>query len=602
MRLRSELFILFLIISVVPLSAVVYISYDYGKEAIRESVMYNLLGATDNTGNAIDNWMDARKDDIRVIAQSRVTLTSQREHFKEFLDTFEREHKGAYREFYLLDLDGNITFSNLDRTGNESEEIYFIEASKGKTYVSDVYQSNITGAPEIIITSPVSKNGDIEAVLAARVSLENLYRIIEKIDTGQSGEVFIVNQNGDIIFHENRSRILLDNIKNNFAVKEVTYEKNGINEYVNYEAKNVLGSYYWMPLYRWGLIAEQNIDEAYAGVLMLGRVLVGISILALMSVIFLAVVVSDNITRPVKSLEEGALGMVRGNFRPIPVASRNEIGRLAEIFNSTAVELLEIRKKLESKIELANKDLEKKNKELIDANKELRKLDELKSDFLSLVSHELKTPLSSMKISTEYLESDANIDPAGRKEIHQIILRNIDRQTRLINDILDLSKIEAGKTELKFEIIGIKELADASYENIKQLALKKNISITLDIPDNLSPIMADKEKLIIVLNNLFENAVKFTPDNGSIILSAKEDADGITVIMKDTGIGMEKEKIEKIFDKFYQVDGSSRRKTGGCGLGLSISSEIIKAHESVIHVESEVGKGSTFSFKLKKKG
>jgi signal transduction histidine kinase len=471
-----------------------------------------------------------------------------------------------------------------------------------KIYVSDVYQSSITGAPEIIISSPVSNNGDIVAVLAARVSLENLYRIIEKIDIGKSGEVFIVNQNGDIIFHKNRSRILLENINNNFAVKEVTYEKNGINEYVNYEGKNVLGSYYWMPLYRWGLIAEKNIDEAYAGVLMLGRVLVGITILALMGVIFLAVTVSDNITRPVNSLEEGALGMIRGNFRPIPITSKNEIGRLAEIFNSTAVELLEIRKKLENKIELANKDLEKKNTELINANKELKKLDELKSNFLSLVSHELKTPLSSMKISTEYLESDANIDPAGRKEIHQIILRNIDRQTRLINDILDLSKIEAGKTELKFEIIGIRELADASYENIKQLALKKNISITLDIPDNLSPIMADREKLIIVLNNLFENAVKFTPDDGSIILSAKEDADGVTVIMKDTGIGMENEKIEKIFDKFYQVDSSSRRKTGGCGLGLSISSEIIKAHESVIHVESEPGKGTTFSFKFKKKG
>jgi len=105
-RLRSELILFFLVISVVPLSAVVYISYDYSKEAIRESVMSNLLGATDNTGNAIDNWMDARKDDIRVIAQSRVTLTTEKEHFKEFLDTFEREHKGVYREVYTLDLDG----------------------------------------------------------------------------------------------------------------------------------------------------------------------------------------------------------------------------------------------------------------------------------------------------------------------------------------------------------------------------------------------------------------------------------------------------------------------------------------------------------------
>lgn len=600
MRLRSELILFFLVISVVPLSAVVYISYDYSKEAIRESVMSNLNGATDNTGNAIDNWMDARKDDIRVIAQSRVTLASQKQHFKEYLDTFEREHKGIYREFYTLDLDGNITFSNLNRTGNERNEPYFTEASKGKIYVSDVYESRVLGTPEIIITSPVLMNGDIVGVLAARVSLENLYRIIEKIDIGKSGEVFIVNQNGDIIFHENRSRILLDNINNNFAVKEVTYEKNGINEYVNYEGKNVLGSYYWLPLYRWGLIAEKNIDEAYAGVLILGRVMIGISLLAVMGVVFLALIVSGNITRPVKSLEDGALAMLRGNFKPIPVISKNEIGRLTEIFNSTGSELLEIRKKLEAKIEVANNDLEEKNKELIAANEELKKLDELKSDFLSLVSHELKTPLSSMRISTEYLESDTNIDTAVRKEIHQIILRNIDRQTRLINDILDLSKIKAGKTELKMDTIGIREIADTSYENIKQLARKKNISITIDIPDNLSPIMADREKLIIVLNNLFENAVKFTPDGGSIILSAKEDADGIEVTLKDTGIGIENEKLEKIFDKFYQVDSSSRRKAGGCGLGLSISSEIIKAHESVIRVESVPEKGSTFSFKLKK--
>ncbi|CAG0985047.1 two-component system, OmpR family, sensor histidine kinase VicK [Methanosarcinales archaeon] len=599
MRLRSELIIFFLIISVVPLSSVVYISYDFSKLAIRESVMSNLLGATDNTGNVINNWMDARKDDIRVISQSRVTLTMQKEYFIEFLDTFEREHKGVYREFYTLDLDGNIIFSNIYRTGNERPETYFIEASKGKMYLSDVYKSNITGAPEIIITNPVRNNGKIIGVFAARISLENLYRIIENIDIGKSGEVFIVNQKGDIIFHENRSLILFNNINNNFAVREVTYEKNGINEYVNYKGENVLGSYYWLPLYRWGLIAEKNIDEAYAGALMLGKVMVEISMLAVIGVVFLALVVSGNITRPVKYLEDGAFGMLRGNFKQIPVTSRNEIGRLTEIFNSTASELLDIRKKLEAKIDVANKDLEKKNKELINANEELKKLDELKSDFLSLVSHELKTPLSSMKISAEYLESDPNIAP-DKKEILRIIVRNIDRQTRLINDILDLSKIEAGKTELKLDIISIREIADASHENIKQVALNKNISINIDFPDDLSQVMADRDKLIIVLNNLFENALKFTPEGGSIILSAKENVDGIEVMMKDTGIGIENEKLEKIFDKFYQVDSSSRRKTGGCGLGLSISSGIIRAHGSVIHVESEPGKGCTFSFKLKK--
>jgi signal transduction histidine kinase len=585
---------------VLPLSAVVYISYNYSEGAIRDSVRANLAGATENTGNAIENWMDARKDDIRVISQSRVTMASQKEHFIESLNILKNEHQGVYSEFFMLNPSGNVIFSDHDRTGNKSRERYFIEALKGNIYVSDVSLSEVSGTPEIIITSPVRRNRETVAIFAACVSLENLYRIIEKIDIGKSGEVFIVNQDGDIIFHKNRSRILQENVNNNFAVKEVTYEKNGINEYVNYKGEKVLGSYFWLPLYRWGLIAEKNIVEAYVGVLMLGKVMVIISLFAVIGVVFLALVISGNITRPIKSLEEGAPGLLSGNFKPIPVTSVNEIGRLTEIFNSTACELLEIRKKLEVKIELADKDLEEKNIELTSANEELKKLDELKSDFLSLVSHELKTPLSSMRISAEYLESEENIDDTTRKELLEIILRNIDRQTRLINDILDISKIEAGKTELQLENVSIREIADASFENIKQIAIKNNISIILDIPDNLSSVIADRDKLIIVLNNLFENALKFTPGGGSIILCAAEDYDSIEIRMKDTGIGMEKEKLEKIFEKFYQVDSSSRRKIGGCGLGLSISSGIIRAHDSVIQVESEPGKGSTFSFKLKK--
>ncbi|MDD1744536.1 MAG: cell wall metabolism sensor histidine kinase WalK [Candidatus Methanoperedens sp.] len=393
--------------------------------------------------------------------------------------------------------------------------------------------------------------------------------------------------------------ILLNNIKNNFAVREVTYEKNGVNEYVNYEGKKVLGSYFWLALYRWGIIVEENIDEAYEGVLILGRLTATISFFAIIAEVFLATVISRRLTEPIKSLEEGALGMVKGNFKPVLVSSNNEIGRLTEIFNQTAEELLDKRKKLEARIEIANKDLEEKNIELIAANKDLKKLDEFKSDFLSMVTHELKTPLSNIRISAEYLESLDNADPV-QKEMLQIIIRNIDRQTRLINDILDLSKIESEKMELKLEPVDIHKIGNAAFENIRQLALKKNITVSLDIPEKLSPVLADREKLNIVLNNLLDNALKFTPDGGGIFLSAKDYEDAIEVAVKDTGIGIEKEKLSRIFDKFYQVDSTSRRKIGGIGLGLSISSGIIKAHGSEIYVESEPGKGSTFSFRLKK--
>ncbi len=136
MSIRFELIIFFLIISVLPLSAVIYISYDYSKEAIRDSVMTNLLVTTENTGRAIDDWMAARKDDIRII--SAIADNTEKEKLQKYLYTFENEHEGVYEEFFLLNLDGNITFSTLNRTGNAGKERYFTEALKGKLYTSDV--------------------------------------------------------------------------------------------------------------------------------------------------------------------------------------------------------------------------------------------------------------------------------------------------------------------------------------------------------------------------------------------------------------------------------------------------------------------------------
>jgi len=242
-------------------------------------------------------------------------------------------------------------------------------------FISDVSLSSITGLPEVIITNPIKKNGTITGIMGARVSIENLYMLIEGIDIGRSGEIFLVNNKGELIFHKDRSKILHENINNNFAVKEVIYEKRGVGDYINYKGENVLGSYYWLPLYRWGLVVEKNKDEAYAEVMNLGRQTAFISFFAVFCVVLLAIVISKRLTEPIESLKNGAHSLVRGQFKPISVSSKNEIGELTEIFNQTAVELLEIRKKLETKIELANKDLEEKNKELIRANEELKKLD-----------------------------------------------------------------------------------------------------------------------------------------------------------------------------------------------------------------------------------
>jgi len=565
---------------------------------MRNSVNANLLAATENTGRAIDNWMDARIDDIRII--SAIAGNSENEKFLKYLRSFQNEHEGVYEEFFIIDLDGNITLSTLNSPRNAVEEPFLKDALEGRLFISDVSLSSITGLPEVIITNPIKKNDTITGIIGARVSIENLYMLIEGIDIGKSGEIFLVNNKGELIFHKDRFRILHENINNNFAVKEVIYEKRGVGEYINYKGENVLGSYYWLPLYRWGLVVEKNKDEAYTDVMNLGKQTAFISLFAVFCVVLLAIVISKRLTEPIESLKNGAHNLVKGQFKPISVSSKNEIGELTEIFNQTAEELLEIRKKLETKIELANKDLEEKNKDLIRANEELKKLDNLKSDFISLVSHELKTPLSAIRTSAEFLDSEETMDPDVEKEMLNNVIMNVDRLTRLINDILDLSKIEAGKMEFHYEKVNVKEIAEVAIENIRYLAMKNNITIIMEIPANLSPVLADKDKLIIVLNNLLSNALKFTYNGGHVLLSAKEDKDNVEIRVEDTGIGIDKDKVAKIFDKFYQADSTSRRKTGGSGLGLTISSGIIRAHGGEICVESEPRKGSIFYFRLKK--
>ena len=151
-----------------------------------------------------------------------------------------------------------------------------------------------------------------------------------------------------------------------------------------------------------------------------------------------------------------------------------------------------------------------------------------------------------------------------------------------------------------YEKVNVEEIAKVAIENIRYLAMKNNVTISLDIPEKLSPVLADRDKLIIVLNNLLSNSLKFTYNGGRVFLSAKEEKDIVQIRVEDTGIGIDKDKVSKIFDKFYQADSTSRRKTGGSGLGLTISRGIIRGHGSEICVESELRKGSSFYFKLKK--
>lgn len=234
-----------------------------------------------------------------------------------------------------------------------------------------------------------------------------------------------------------------------------------------------------------------------------------------------------------------------------------------------------------------------------------REIDRMKSAFISIVSHELRTPLANIKNAASLVEIAGEVNEEQR-EFLSIAMQDSDRLARLIEQLLDISRIESGRMDLNMEMVGIGEVASASIESLKHRTEEKGISIINNIPEDLPYISADKDRLQQVFSNLIDNAVKFTDKGGKINIEAKyisavdgEKDDFVEVRVIDTGIGIAPKDYEKIFDEFQQIDTFySPRKTGGVGLGLAITKKIIEQHHGRIWVESQLGKGSQFIFVL----
>ena len=231
------------------------------------------------------------------------------------------------------------------------------------------------------------------------------------------------------------------------------------------------------------------------------------------------------------------------------------------------------------------------------ANTEFKKADKIQSDFLSMVNHELRTPLASIKEGVSLvLDEVAGSLNEKQKNFLNIVKRNVDRLSGLINGLLDLSKMEAGKMELIRGNIDINELAreaTSAYEN----------TIYFELAKDLPHIFVDRDKTISVLSNLVSNALKFTSgDKGITVRTARfnKDPNFILVSVQDSGRGIAKKDIHKIFVKFRQLEDILTRKVGGTGLGLVIAKDIVELQGGKIWVESEEGKGSSFSFVLPK--
>jgi PAS domain S-box-containing protein len=226
-------------------------------------------------------------------------------------------------------------------------------------------------------------------------------------------------------------------------------------------------------------------------------------------------------------------------------------------------------------------------------------VDRMKSEFIATVSHELRTPMTSIKGSLGLvLGGIAGPLPDEAKELLAIAQNNTDRLIRLINDILDISRIEAGKMEIKRAPLTVMDAVHKAIRELEGFANQRDIAVTAEVAGDLPRVMADSDRLQQVLVNLLSNAIKFSEQHTRVMVSAGQDDDQVWVKVQDQGPGIAKDHMSQIFEKFHRVDNASTRKTGGTGLGLAICKAIVEEHGGRIWVGSEPGKGSAFTFTL----
>jgi PAS domain S-box-containing protein len=229
----------------------------------------------------------------------------------------------------------------------------------------------------------------------------------------------------------------------------------------------------------------------------------------------------------------------------------------------------------------------------------LRELDRIKNEFVSVVSHELRTPLTAIRGSLQLLLIDQQSVPdPGDRELMEVALRSCERLVRIVNDILDVSKMEAGKFRLRPKATPVADVIAHSTSVVQRLASDSGVHFTIDVPAGVPPLLADPDRLTQALVNLLSNAIKFAPSGSEVRIAAREDGGFVEIAVSDRGAGIAPDDIARLFQKFQQLDSSETRRVGGTGLGLTITKGIIEEHGGSISVQSTPGAGTTFIIRV----
>jgi signal transduction histidine kinase len=495
----------------------------------------------------------------------------------------------------------NVVGSRADH----SQDPRFLAAQAGAIYFGPVYFRR-ESEPYMTIALPL--RGPDAGIATAEVNLKFFWGVISQIRIGRAGHAYVVDSGGILIAHPDLGLVLqktalgtLPQVRAALAAAPRPAGRGGSRAEIGADlnGREVLTAHAAVSPVGWHVFVEQPVREAfsplYAAILRTGiLLLVGLALSTVASL-----VLARRMLRPIQALQHGAARIGAGSLdERITLQTGDELEALAEQFNQTAAQLQESYATLERKVQERTTDLTEALRELREKTQQLEVASRHKSNFLANMSHEFRTPMHAIIGCSEILlDSSLPVTEQEREQFLRDILASGRHLLALINDVLDLSRIEAGRLDLRIEPTAVREVLDIVHGAMRPLAAKKHIQLDLECAGSIGLVPMDAVRMRQALLNLVGNALKFTPEGGRVwVRGFLSQLNGeLRIEVEDTGPGIPVEEHERIFVEFQQAPvAHAAGRPDGAGLGLTLARRFVEMHGGRLWVESEVGRGSTF--------
>lgn len=489
----------------------------------------------------------------------------------------------------------------LGRGEDRSSDPEFLQPKVDQPYFSPVFFVN-ESEPHMTMAMRAGPSG---GVVVADLTLKLIRDVISEIKVGEAGLAYAVDSEGNLIIHPDLALLLKQTNVASLPQVEAALRAAGgsgpkeITVGRDPSGGKVLTATQSIPSLGWHVFVEQPLGEAFAPLYASIFRTIILLIVGLALAWLASLVLARRMVTPIETLQAGAARIGGGDLdHPIQIRTGDELQALAEEFNRMTAQLRESYVGLEKKVEDRTRDLNVALAQLEEKGREVEAVSQHKSEFLANMSHELRTPLNAIIGFSEVLREQmfGELNEAQMGYVGDVLEAG-QHLLSLINDILDLSKIEAGRMELELGDVSVPQALNSGLTMHGERANRNGITLNLTAEPEVGVIRADERKVRQVIFNLLSNAVKFTPPGGRVDLSAFV-ADGmVEVAVADTGPGIAPEDHERIFEEFQQARSSPGSREG-TGLGLALSRQFIEMHGGRLWVESETGTGSTFRFTL----